>query len=573
LKPRPRDKQESWLLIKSADEFARDVGDPDILAEMPRSVVTGRTLEEIAGDQTSAVWNSNRGMAAEAREAKQAPAKAASAPRKATVKAAGKPKRASPAKASRRTPTTNQARTWRSSRKAGAKAPMPEILEPCLATLVDDVPRGTNWIHEIKWDGYRLLAFKSGRSTRILTRRGHDWTARFPNIAKAVSALPVETAILDGEAVVEDENGVSNFSALQNALSDEHGRVAKDAIFYAFDLLYLDGSDLRGLPLDERKARLSALVPPGKEAVLRLSEHIEGDGAAMVRSACQLGLEGIISKRRDRPYRSGRGEDWLKIKCTERQEFVVAGYVPSTVSARAIGSLVLGYHEGGELRHAGKTGTGFTADSARQVFRKLDKLKRSTPAFPAKLTAAERRGVIWVEPKLVAEVEFRGWTADRRLRHAAFKGLREDKPAEEVVREAPKQAAESAPAPKRAASLRSRTGSEVAGVALTHADRVLWARASPSSTWPGITRASRTGSCPMSAADRSRWSGARMAPRRAASSRSTPGPVSARTSGARRFGTEDGEEEVLYVESLKGSSRSSRRACLRSTPGARQSGM
>jgi bifunctional non-homologous end joining protein LigD len=302
--------------------------------------------------------------------------------------------------------------------KGGVKAPMPAVLEPCLATLIDNVPRGPNWIHEIKWDGYRLVAFKSGRSTRILTRRGHDWTARFPNIAKAVGGLPLETAILDGEAVIEDENGVSNFSALQNALSDEHGRVAKNAVFYAFDLLYLDGFDLRALPLDERKARLSALVPASKEHVLRLSEHIEADGAAMVRSACQLGLEGIISKRRDRPYRSGRSEDWLKIKCTERQEFVVAGYVPSTVSARAIGSLVLGYHEGGELRHAGKTGTGFTADSARQVFRKLDKLKRSTPAFPAKLTAAERRGVIWVEPKLVAEVEFRGWTADRRLRHA-----------------------------------------------------------------------------------------------------------------------------------------------------------
>jgi bifunctional non-homologous end joining protein LigD len=476
LKPRPREKQEAWLLIKSDDEFARHGGDPDILEEMPLSIVTGRTMDEIAGDQTSAVWNSNRGLAAEERETKR------SQRRKSPAKSAGadaKPK----AVRSKATPKEDEAIAdpngapspdVETLAKGGAEAPMPDTLEPCLATLVAEVPRGPNWIHEIKWDGYRLLAFKSGRSTRILTRRGHDWTARFPGIAKAVAALPLETAILDGEAVIEDEHGISNFSALQNALSDEHGRVAKNAVFYAFDLLYLDGHDLRALPLEDRKARLSALVPPAKDGVLRLSEHIEADGAAMVKSACQLGLEGVISKRRDRPYRSGRGEDWVKTKCTERQEFVVAGYVPSTVSARAVGSLVLGYYEDGELKHAGKTGTGFTAESSRQIFKQADALKRPTSPFKAKLTAPERKGVVWVEPKLVAEVEFRGWTADRHLRHASFKGLRVDKPAEEVVREFPKGKAEPPDAPKTGASLKSRSGGEVAGVALTHADRVLW---------------------------------------------------------------------------------------------------
>ncbi|NNM72621.1 DNA ligase D [Enterovirga aerilata] len=473
LKPRPREKQEAWLLIKSDDEFARHPGDPDILEEMPLSVATGRSLDEIANDRNSAVWNSNRGMAAEERKEKRAEGKTAA--KKASRKAGGEernPRGDEAASDPNGEPSPDVAKLA----KGGTKALMPETLEPCLATLVDQVPRGPNWIHEIKWDGYRLLAFKSGKTVRMLTRRGHDWTARFPNIAEAVSALPVETAILDGEAVIVDENGVSDFSALQNALSDEHGRVAKNAVFYAFDLLYLDGHDLRTLPLEERKARLGALVPPAKDGFLRLSEHIEADGAAMVRSACQLGLEGVISKRRDRPYRSGRGEDWLKTKCTERQEFVVAGYVPSTVSARAVGSLVLGYYEGGELKHAGKTGTGFTAESAREIYRKLEPLKRASSPFPAKLAAVERRGVVWVEPKLVAEVEFRGWTADRHLRHASFKGLRDDKTADEVVREVPKDKVEveTAPPPRRAASIRSKCGGEVAGVALTHADRVLW---------------------------------------------------------------------------------------------------
>ena len=469
LKPRPREKQEAWLLIKSDDDFARGAADPDILEEMPLSVVTGRTLDEIANDKGSAVWNSNRGMAAEEREAKKA---AASPPRK--RKAAAKAKPAEDTAAAIADPNGPPSPDIGKLAKGGTKATMPETIAPCLASLAADVPRGPNWIHEIKWDGYRLMAFKSGDSTRILTRRGHDWTARFPGIADAVSALPVKTAILDGEAVVEDENGLPDFSALQNALSDEHGKAARNAVYYAFDLLYLDGYDLRGLPLEERKARLSALVPVRKDGVLRFSEHMEADGAAMVKSACQLGLEGVISKRRDRPYRSGRGEDWLKIKCTERQEFVVAGYVPSTVSSTAVGSLVLGYYEAGELKHAGKTGTGFTAESSRQIFRQLKDLKRPTSPFASKLSAAERRGIVWVEPKLVAEVEFRGWTADRRLRHAAFKGLRDDKTAEEVMLELPNGEPPAAAPPKRSASLRSRGGSEVAGVALTHADRVLW---------------------------------------------------------------------------------------------------
>lgn len=480
LKPRPRERQESWLLIKSEDEFARHAGDPDILEEKPLSVVTGRDLDTIATAPGSAVWNSNRSEATQTSSGPPEP----TAPKKPRARK----KVAAPAeKPEAPDPNGSPAPDIGELRNGGHKAAMPAAIEPCLATLVDAVPKGGRWIHEIKWDGYRLIAFKSGGSTKLATRRGHDWTARFPSIAEAVAALPVDSVILDGEAVIADESGIANFSALQNALSDEHGRVARDAVLYGFDLLYLDGFDLRELPLEDRKARLAALLPAGNTGFLRLGEHIEEDGEAMVRSACRLGLEGVISKRRDRPYRSGRGEDWVKIKCTERQEFAILGHVPSSAVPRAIGSLVLGYREDGAWRLAGRSGTGYTAAVARDLWKKLEPIKAAgPPALAAKPTAEERRGVVWAEPRLVAEIEFRGWTADDHLRHAAFKGLREDKSVDEVVRERPKHAtasgalspaAKPAPAAARGATPRKHGAAEVAGVPLSHPDRVLWADA------------------------------------------------------------------------------------------------
>jgi bifunctional non-homologous end joining protein LigD len=363
---------------------------------------------------------------------------------------------------------------------------MPGEIAPSLASPVDKVPDGAPWLHEIKWDGYRLIAFLRDGKARLQTRNGLDWTRRFPGIAKAVAALPVDTAILDGEAVIEDESGASSFAALQQALSRDTNTVAADAVFYAFDLLYVDGADLRSRPLGERKERLAGLVPSGTDGTLRLSEHLEANGSAMVRHACRLGLEGVISKRRDRPYRSGRTEDWVKTKCTDRQEFVIVGYVPSTAVKNAIGSLVLGMFEAGTLVYAGRTGTGFTADLARDLAKRLDPLRTAAPPFGAKLTADQRRGVVWVRPELVGEVEFRGWTAERVVRHAAFKGLREDKSAREVVREDHLMAAKRSggtkangkpaaktPARKGAAVPSVRDG-EVAGVRLSHPDRVLW---------------------------------------------------------------------------------------------------
>jgi bifunctional non-homologous end joining protein LigD len=483
MRQRPRERQEGWLLFKSEDEAARTPEEQDILEEMPLSVKTRRSLEEIAADATSAVWRSNRGSgeeeprpepkASRASKAAKSEAKPASPPARSSrkgQKSDAKPKRAQP-----RVARVAATKTAPSRSRAGKKAAMPAEIAPCLATLVEEVPKGEQWLHEIKWDGYRLVAFIKRGKAQLKTRNGHDWTHRFPTIAKALAALPVETAIVDGEAVVEDEKGLSNFSALQDALSE--GRAADKAVFYAFDLLHQDGFDLRGLPLGDRKQRLAEVVPPGRQGALRLSEHIDADGETMVRNACRLGLEGVISKGRDRPYRSGRNGDWLKIKCTQRQEFVICGFTPSTALTRAVGSLVLGYFENGRLMHAGRTGTGFTATSAREVWTRLQPLRVNKPPFADPLNALQKRDALWVKPELVAEVEFRGWTADRHVRHAAFKGLREDKPPTDIVREMTgADPSQQQPSTRTKGKGQARGSGQVvvAGVPLTHPDRILW---------------------------------------------------------------------------------------------------
>ncbi|MBY3386429.1 non-homologous end-joining DNA ligase [Rhizobium laguerreae] len=299
--------------------------------------------------------------------------------------------------------------------------PMPARIEPCLALLKARPPKGKDWVYEIKWDGYRLSVHVEPTGIRILTRGGHDWTDRFPAIKQAALWLPVGTAILDGEAVVLDEQGRSDFGLLQQSLGGRGGKKSSsDAIFMAFDLLYFDGHDLRKSELDERRHLLEDLVPAGEQGDIRLSEEIEADGDQLLASACEHGLEGIIVKRRDAPYRSGRLGDWLKIKCIQSDSFVIVGYERSTVARAGIGRLLLAARKGKTLVYVGGVGTGFNERNARELREKLDGLITSTPA-----AAVDRKGAIFVKPKLIAEIEYRAWTDDGKLRHASFKGLRE----------------------------------------------------------------------------------------------------------------------------------------------------
>ncbi|MBY5743490.1 ATP-dependent DNA ligase [Rhizobium leguminosarum] len=299
--------------------------------------------------------------------------------------------------------------------------PMPDRIDPCLALLKPKPPKGPQWAFEVKWDGYRLSVHVEPTGIRILTRGGHDWTDRFPAIKQAALWLPVGTAILDGEAVVLDEQGRSDFGLLQQSLGGRGGKKSSsDAIFMAFDLLYFDGHDLRNSELDMRRHLLEDLVPAGEQGDIRLSEEIEADGDQLLASACEHGLEGIIAKRRDSPYRSGRLGDWLKIKCIQSDSFVIVGYERSTVARAGIGRLLVAARKRKKLVYVGGVGTGFNERNAYDLREKLDGLITSTPA-----AVVDRKGAIFVKPKLIAEIEYRSWTDDGKLRHASYKGLRD----------------------------------------------------------------------------------------------------------------------------------------------------
>jgi len=299
--------------------------------------------------------------------------------------------------------------------------PMPERIEPCLALLQAKVPAEPDWLFEVKWDGYRLAVHIDRHDVRIITRGGHEWTHRFPSIAAAAKKIGVHTAILDGEAVVLDERGRSDFGALQRSLGGRGGkRTSTESILMAFDLLYLDGHDLTGSELTVRRHLLEDLIVAGSDGAIRLSEEVEADGSQLLERACQVALEGIIAKRRQQAYRSGRTGDWLKIKCIQSESFMIIGYELSAAARGGIGSLLLAGKRGNDWAYAGAVGTGFNGKEAASLRSALDKLRTNTPAVPLK-----GKNLVFAQPTLIAEIEFRGWSNDGKLRHASYKGPRE----------------------------------------------------------------------------------------------------------------------------------------------------
>ncbi len=306
----------------------------------------------------------------------------------------------------------------------------PIFIEPCLAELSSSPPEGDDWIHETKFDGYRLQARLAAGTVQLRTRSGLDWTDKFRSLASAFEGVPCHSALIDGEVVVEDARGVSDFGALASAL--KQGR-SEQVVFFAFDLLFLNGKSLVANLLKDRKSMLQDLLKPMRpEGAIRFSKHIESQGNAMFTEACRLGLEGVVSKRIDKPYRSGRHGDWLKSKCVQSDEFIILGYVDSAASASAVGALVVGAYEEGRLIYGGRVGTGFSHKTATDLWDVLQKERITASVALKTLTPMQRRGVVWVRPILVAQIEYRGFTNDKLLRHAAFKALLEDKISQNV---------------------------------------------------------------------------------------------------------------------------------------------
>ena len=404
MKKRPGEKRENWLLRKVADEYAEE-GDPLVERELT-SVLTGRSMAEIAADvksEHSLKGKKGKAFASEMEKAAKHNARKAKPRRKA---AAGKP---------------------------------PKFRPPQLATLVDAVPTGNGWMHEIKFDGYRALIAAAGEDVRVYTRSGKDWSEKFAPLVAHFAALDLPSCLIDGEIIAYGKDGNPDFSSLQKVLKRGHGSQGKgDALtFHAFDLLEVEGENLAKLPNIERKERLEALLRNAQPPI-HVADHVIGAGEKLYRAMCQAKQEGIISKAVDSPYRSTRTRNWVKVKCTLRQEFVIIGWKKSSAKARPFSSLLLAQHEDGELVYKGNVGTGFNQDALTDLAQKMARLERKKAA--AEVDRVSARGVTWLKPELVAEIAFAEFTAEGNVRHASFLGLRSDKPAEEVTPEEPDEA-------------------------------------------------------------------------------------------------------------------------------------
>ena len=448
-----KESKPNWLLIKEHDELEQKQEDVPITESATESVITGRTMDEIARNEDH-VWNSkdttNSKQAWVRTDGPQAP-----------MKIPGLKKQFA---------ELPQART----------ESLPAFVQPQLAMIADVPPSGNDWIHELKLDGYRIQARKSGNTVQMLTRTGLDWTHRMATVAHEIAGLPIRDLALDGELVVLSPDGTTSFADLQASMQENAKR---DLSYFVFDLLHADGKNLRDLPLRRRKELLQAVLSSTTTTHVHYSEHLETGGETVLREACKLGAEGIVSKRATASYVSGRSRDWIKTKCLHEQEFVVGGFTLPTNNIRGIGALLLGYYSEGKLIYAGKTGTGFTQKTHRLLRDRLDPLILSICPFE-KVPVDARKGAQWVEAEVVAQVRFATWTADNLIRQAAFLGVREDKAAKEVVRE---EAAQSM-GPRRArrasastsniktadlGSPRKRVPLEHPSIRLTHPDKVL----------------------------------------------------------------------------------------------------
>lgn len=397
------EKRDNWLLIKSHDQYANEDNGDRALERYTTSATSGRTM--------SAIGKGNKQWGAKV-------AKTSTRTKSAKAKRTTK-KKATPA--------------GRSEKKKRAKAagdPPPRFIAPQLATLVSDPPKGDNWVHEIKFDGYRALCRISKGTVKLVTRANNDWTKKFKSIADQMAELGLNDALLDGEITSPNVSGATAFESLQQALSAN----AQDRLhYYLFDALWLDGIDLRRETLLDRKKALKAALP-AKHPHIHFSEHFTEPGDKVFARACKMGLEGIISKQADATYRSGRTDAWLKEKCINEQEFVIGGFTFQPKHPERLGALLIGVYEKSELIFAGKVGTGFDRAESARLIKKLTPLEQKTAAFKAVPNPA-RRDAVWVKPQLVAQINFTEWTGGNSLRHPSYQGLREDKPASQVVRE------------------------------------------------------------------------------------------------------------------------------------------
>jgi len=332
------------------------------------------------------------------------------------------------------------------------------------------VPDGRSWLHEAKYDGYRIIGRKAGDEVTLFSRSGLDWTVRFPAIARALLTFPAESALIDGEVAFVLSNGITDFKSLQEHIDSPHPSIR----YFVFDLLWLGGKDLRKKPLKERRALLAKLMSEkGISNYLVYADYVEGSGPEFFKQACAAGLEGVVSKRADAPYRSGRGRDWLKVKCKRGEEFVIGGYNRSDVKGKPFSSLLLGTFDGNKLIHSGKVGTGFDSADLDRLARKFKPLERSKSPFE-EVPAPERKGAVWLEPKLVAQVEFTERTRDGRLRHPSFQGLREDRPAREVHREEPRDEEEAHMRRTRGSAAKKAGDATFHGIKLSNPDKVYY---------------------------------------------------------------------------------------------------